>query len=87
MHFERTLRQLLDTSPNAADFRDKVLTVYANELRHTKDTAPNYYPQQPSPPTVSIADELTKLSKLKEQGVISESEFQQIKQDLISRRK
>jgi hypothetical protein len=36
--------------------------------------------------TISIADELTKLAKLKEQGVISEAEFQQMKQDLIRRK-
>jgi hypothetical protein len=36
-------------------------------------------------PTISIADELTKLAKLKEQGVISESEFQQMKQDLLKK--
>jgi Bacterial PH domain/Short C-terminal domain len=34
---------------------------------------------------ISIADELAKLAKLKEDGVISESEFLQIKQDLIKR--
>ena len=33
--------------------------------------------------SISIADELAKLAKLKEQGVISESELQQMKQDLI----
>ena len=37
------------------------------------------------PTTISIADELAKLAKLKEQGVISESEFQQMKQDLLKR--
>jgi Bacterial PH domain/Short C-terminal domain len=35
--------------------------------------------------TMSIADELAKLAKLKEQGVISEAEFQQMKQDLIKK--
>jgi hypothetical protein len=50
-----------------------------------------YQPQHSSPhstndtPTSSIADELAKLAKLKEQGVISEAEFQQMKQDLIKR--
>lgn len=34
---------------------------------------------------VSIADELAKLAKLKEQGVISGSEFQQMKQELIKK--
>jgi Short C-terminal domain len=37
-------------------------------------------------PTISIADELVKLAKLKEQGVITESEFLQMKQDLIRRK-
>ena len=37
-------------------------------------------------PTISIADELAKLAKLKEQGVITESEFLQMKQDLIRRK-
>jgi hypothetical protein len=36
--------------------------------------------------TISIADELAKLAKLKEQGVITESEFMQMKQDLIKRK-
>jgi hypothetical protein len=34
---------------------------------------------------MSIADELTKLAKLKEQGVLSESEFERMKQELIKR--
>jgi Bacterial PH domain/Short C-terminal domain len=37
-------------------------------------------------PTISIADELAKLAKLKEQGVITEAEFLQMKQDLIRRK-
>lgn len=40
------------------------------------------------PSTISIADELAKLAKfakLKEQGVLSESEFQQMKQDLLTK--
>jgi hypothetical protein len=38
-----------------------------------------------SPPTISVADELAKLANLKKQGVISEAEFQQMKQDLIKK--
>ena len=34
---------------------------------------------------VSIADELAKLAKLKEQGVLSEAEFSQMKQELLKR--
>ena len=37
-------------------------------------------------PRISIADELAKLAKLKEQGVISEAEFLQMKQDLLRKR-
>jgi hypothetical protein len=37
-------------------------------------------------PTISIADELAKLAKLKDQGVITESEFLQMKHDLIRRK-
>ncbi|CAD6517847.1 hypothetical protein NMT12_30010 [metagenome] len=32
---------------------------------------------------MSVADELVKLAKLKEQGIISESEFLQMKQAMI----
>jgi hypothetical protein len=34
-------------------------------------------------PSVSIADEIRKLAKLKEEGIITEEEFSQMKQDLI----
>src|SRR5918997_1043611 len=36
-------------------------------------------------PQISIADELTKLASLKEQGIISEEEFSQLKQDLLKK--
>src|SRR3712207_2720863 len=36
-------------------------------------------------PQISIADELTKLASLKEQGIISEGEFIQLKQDLLKK--
>jgi hypothetical protein len=32
--------------------------------------------------TISIADEIEKLSKLKQKGILSESEFQKMKQQL-----
>jgi Short C-terminal domain len=35
--------------------------------------------------TVSIADELSKLAKLREQGVITEEEFSQMKTNLMKR--
>jgi hypothetical protein len=36
-------------------------------------------------PQISIADELTKLASLKEQGIISEEEFSQLKEDLLKK--
>lgn len=41
-------------------------------------------PQQ-QPSSLSLADELSKLAKLKEQGILSEAEFTQMKQDLIKK--
>ena len=37
----------------------------------------------PSIQSVSIADEIRKLAKLKEEGILTEEEFKQMKQDLI----
>jgi Short C-terminal domain len=42
--------------------------------------------QQQQQPSVSIADELMKLANLKEKGIISDEEFQQMKQDLIKKK-
>ena len=36
-------------------------------------------------PQISVADELMKLASLKEQGIISETEFTQMKQDLLKK--
>jgi hypothetical protein len=57
-------------------------TTTNNNHDHDQQTTNNS--QQPT--TVSIADELAKLAKLKEQVIISESEFQQMKQDLLKRK-
>ena len=35
--------------------------------------------------SISIADEIRKLAKLKEEGIITEEEFEQMKQDLIGK--
>src|ERR1051325_2289409 len=51
--------------------------------RHPQAEQPLQSQQQSS---VSIADELMKLANLKEKGVISEDEFQQMKQDLIKKK-
>jgi len=41
----------------------------------------------PSNQSISIADELRKLAKLKEEGVVTEEEFKHMKQDLIRKNK
>jgi len=43
-------------------------------------------PLQSQQPSVSIADELMKLANLKEKGIISNEEFQQMKEDLIKKK-
>jgi hypothetical protein len=37
----------------------------------------------PTNPSISIADEIRKLAKLREEGILTEEEFRQMKQDLI----
>jgi PH (Pleckstrin Homology) domain-containing protein/putative oligomerization/nucleic acid binding protein len=52
---------------------------YSSELLESKEyTIPSGQP-------ISIADEIRKLAKLKEEGVLTEEEFKQMKQDLISK--
>ena len=65
---------LLEVIRNGMD-RDREVSSYRQEQR-----------QQPQQPSISIADELMKLANLKEKGVISEDEFQQMKQDLIKKK-
>src|SRR5829696_8129050 len=47
-----------------------------NELAESKDTVPRNQ-------SLSIADEIRKIAKLKDEGIITEEEFKQMKQDLI----
>ena len=65
---------LLEVIRNGMD-RDREVSSYRQKQR-----------QQPQQPSISIADELMKLANLKEKGVISEDEFQQMKQDLIKKK-
>jgi Short C-terminal domain len=51
--------------------------------RHPQSEQPLQSQEQQS---ASIADELMKLATLKEKGIISEEEFQQMKQDLIKKK-
>jgi Bacterial PH domain/Short C-terminal domain len=63
---------------------DRQKEVYQQQQPQRVDVSTNNNNSDNSP-TMSIADELTKLAKLKERGVISESEFQQMKQDLLKK--
>jgi PH (Pleckstrin Homology) domain-containing protein/putative oligomerization/nucleic acid binding protein len=47
---------------------------------------PQLGPPSSQQSSISIADELMKLANLKEKGIISEEEFQQMKQELIKKR-
>ena len=71
------------------DKAEELLGVIRNGM--DGDTEAHGYREQPQKQhqqsSISIADELIKLANLKEKGIISEDEFQQMKQDLIRRRK
>ena len=66
------------------DKAEELLGVIRNGMDRDREVH-GYRALQQSP--ISIADELMKLANLKEKGIISEDEFQQMKQDLIRRRK
>jgi Short C-terminal domain len=66
--------------------RERYYQPQIRRRQHTQaDTTSNKNHDEQQPTTISIADELAELAKLKEQGVIAESEFQQMKQDLLKR--
>jgi hypothetical protein len=63
-----------DNSKSAPSKKQKP---YSSELLESKEyTLPSSQP-------ISIADEIRKLSKLREEGILTEEEFKQMKQDLI----
>jgi hypothetical protein len=79
--------ELLEVIRNGMDMqRERYYQPQTRPQQDTQaDTTTNNDHRYQQQPTISIADELAKLAKLKEQGVISESEFQQMKQDLLKR--
>jgi hypothetical protein len=66
---------------------EELLEVIRNGM--DRDREAYRHPQQEQPQSqqssTSIADELMKLANLKEKGIISDEEFQQMKQDLIKK--
>ena len=80
--------ELLEVIRNGMDMqRERYYQPQMRPQQHTQanTTTNNDHRYQQQPTAISIADELAKLAKLKEQGVISESEFKQMKQDLLKR--
>ena len=80
----RLLRQkfelgLFDDPFIDADKAEQIVEYLNNVIKNLSATR-SMGVQQPS-----LADELSKLAKLKEQGILSEAEFSQMKQDLIKK--
>ena len=65
------------------DKAEQLLEVIRNGMDRDREVHGYRAPQQSS---ISIADELMKLGNLKEKGIITEGEFQQMKQDLIKKK-
>lgn len=62
------------------DKAEAILQYIHNAMNKAKTTAAN-----PGSGQLSVADELAKLAKLKEQGILSEAEFLQMKQELLKK--
>ena len=67
------------------DKAEKIVEYIKDAMRNSPATQsePSSVPEQQS--SLSLADELSKLAKLKQQGIISEAEFLEMKQDLMKR--
>jgi hypothetical protein len=66
------------------DKAEELLEVIRNGMDRDREVY-SQQQQQSQPQSLSIADEITKLANLKERRIISEDEFQQMKQDLIKK--
>jgi hypothetical protein len=69
----------------ALDFRANLK--YAQPLidKKFREVHPKLPPKDTSQAVISVADELSKLAKLKEQGILTEEEFSQMKNNLMKR--
>ena len=63
---------------------EDLLEVIRNGMSRDREEYRHQVQSQQQP--ISVADELTKLAALKKRGIISEDEFQQMKQDLIKKK-
>ena len=65
------------------ELNNEIRRIYQEYMQKTKDIPKNS--KNVNSETGSVADELLKLAKLKEQEIISNEEFQQMKKDLMSK--
>ncbi len=78
--FYHTLSQLIaDQPPMDVD----VVEIKKEQIKEMSGTPVNV--DNVSDAAISVADEIAKISKLKEDGVLSEEEFQKMKNDLIDK--
>jgi PH (Pleckstrin Homology) domain-containing protein/putative oligomerization/nucleic acid binding protein len=71
------------------DKAEELLEVIRNGMDKDREVSYRHNEEQPlqaQQSSVSISDELSKLANLKQQGMISQDEFQQMKQDLINKK-
>jgi hypothetical protein len=73
---------MIDAIPK--DKAEQILRVVRNGMEEARKA--KMYPSVTVQQTTSIADELTKLVKLKEQGILTDEEFTKMKQDLINKK-
>lgn len=74
-----------DIDAIAKDKAEKMAQYIRDAMDRAKRASPQAAVAAAAGQQISIADELAKLAKLKEQGVLSEAEFQQMKQELLKR--
>jgi hypothetical protein len=67
------------------DKGEQLFTIIREGIDGSKNSAAAQSANTFANPQISIADELKKLASLKEQGIISEAEFAQLKQDLMKK--
>src|SRR5919199_4567672 len=68
------------------DKAEDLLEVIRNGMDRDREVYRHSQEQPQQQSSISIADELTKLANLKEKGIISDEEFQQMKQDLMKKK-
>jgi hypothetical protein len=64
---------------------EKLIEIIRQGMKNSKNINNQQIPAYIENKSTSIADELMKLAKLKEQGILSEEEFLQMKQDLLKK--